>query len=278
MFTTAFELRSSMLVRKRHGTNDHVRGAQESVRGARENVNRRVARPACQGVPRRRQAATIRFVGATRQRARNSTQLQPDAGDILHVGSSRCSCAMPSRSSGPPWMVKCSIVDTHRRVGERDMNARCDSTALAARIYSSFPVAQPAFARLLHLLDIEATDSVPTAAVTLGARWQVPPQSQVRRRKLPRGSRSRDAGTARAASRRAGSVAVSRLTPAQNWAFDCVIDSLADCTPSRITPHSSAAYTASTRCPRRCSGPRKAGVPDGTVAVGSGGRRAPRAL
>ena len=46
------------------------------------------------------------------------------------------------------------------------MSACGDSAALAARIYGSFPVAQSAFLRLLHLLDIEVTDAVPTAAVT----------------------------------------------------------------------------------------------------------------
>ena len=48
------------------------------------------------------------------------------------------------------------------------MSARGDGAALAARIYATFPVTQPAFARLLQLLDIKATDAVSTAAVTLG--------------------------------------------------------------------------------------------------------------
>ena len=45
-----------------------------------------------------------------------------------------------------------------------------DSRALRERIFDAFPVTQPAFARLLELLDIEATDAVPTAAVTLGVQ------------------------------------------------------------------------------------------------------------
>ncbi len=44
------------------------------------------------------------------------------------------------------------------------------SRSLAARIWSAFPVSQPAFARLLQLLDIEATTRIPTACVTFGAR------------------------------------------------------------------------------------------------------------
>ena len=44
------------------------------------------------------------------------------------------------------------------------------SRDLAARIWSAFPVTQQAFAKLLGLLDIEATPTVPTACVTFGAR------------------------------------------------------------------------------------------------------------
>jgi hypothetical protein len=44
------------------------------------------------------------------------------------------------------------------------------SRDLAARIWSAFPVTHQAFAKLLGLLDIEATTDVPTACVTFGAR------------------------------------------------------------------------------------------------------------
>jgi hypothetical protein len=44
------------------------------------------------------------------------------------------------------------------------------SRDLAARIWSAFPVTQQAFAKLLGMLDIEATTDVPTACVTFGAR------------------------------------------------------------------------------------------------------------
>jgi hypothetical protein len=45
-----------------------------------------------------------------------------------------------------------------------------ESLALAERIFETFPVTQPAFAKLLGLLDIEATRDIPTACVTFGAR------------------------------------------------------------------------------------------------------------
>jgi hypothetical protein len=45
-----------------------------------------------------------------------------------------------------------------------------ESLALAERIFEAFPVTQPAFAKLLGLLDIEATRDIPTACVTFGTR------------------------------------------------------------------------------------------------------------
>jgi len=42
--------------------------------------------------------------------------------------------------------------------------------ALRDRIWNAFPVTQPAFSKLLSLLEIEVTTDVPTAAVTLGLR------------------------------------------------------------------------------------------------------------
>ena len=105
------------------------------------------------------------------------------------------------------------------------MNARCDSAALAARIYSSFPVAQPAFARLLHLLDIEATESVPTAAVTLGGRSRLLLNPRFVADKC-----AADHDLVMLVLHELHHVALghtrlfSRLTPAQNWAFDCVIN------------------------------------------------------
>jgi len=45
-----------------------------------------------------------------------------------------------------------------------------ETTRLRDRIWNTFPVAQPAFAKLLSLLEIEVSREVPTAAVTLGPR------------------------------------------------------------------------------------------------------------
>lgn len=45
-----------------------------------------------------------------------------------------------------------------------------ENRQLAETIYESFPVSQPAFTKLLGLLDIEASREVATAAVTLGGR------------------------------------------------------------------------------------------------------------
>ena len=105
------------------------------------------------------------------------------------------------------------------------MNARCDSAVLAARIYAAFPVAQSAFAHLLHLLDIEVTDSVPTAAVTLGGRSRLLLNPAFVAEFCPA-----DHDLVMLVLHELHHVALGhtrlfpRLTPAQNWAFDCVIN------------------------------------------------------
>ncbi len=57
-----------------------------------------------------------------------------------------------------------------KRAARRESQVRSSSRDLAARIWSAFPVTQQAFAKLLGLLEIEATTDVPTACVTFGAR------------------------------------------------------------------------------------------------------------
>jgi hypothetical protein len=57
-----------------------------------------------------------------------------------------------------------------KRAARRESQVRSASRDLAARIWSAFPVTQQAFAKLLGLLEIEATTDVPTACVTFGAR------------------------------------------------------------------------------------------------------------
>lgn len=105
------------------------------------------------------------------------------------------------------------------------MSARGDGAALAARIYATFPVTQPAFARLLQLLDIEATDAVSTAAVTLGGRSRLLLNPVFVADRCPA-----DHDLVMLVLHELHHVALGhtrlfpRLTAAQNWAFDCVIN------------------------------------------------------
>jgi len=100
-----------------------------------------------------------------------------------------------------------------------------EAPVLRDRIWNTFPVAQPAFAKLLALLDIEVSREVPTAAVTLGTRSRL--------RINP------DFAAARCASDQALVMLVlhelfhvvlghtrlyDRSTPALNFAFDAVIN------------------------------------------------------
>lgn len=97
--------------------------------------------------------------------------------------------------------------------------------ALTERVWSAFPVSQPSFAKLLGLLDIEVTDSVPTAAVTLGgnSRLLVNPAFAARHCRT-------DAALVMLVLHELWHVALGhtrlyeRLTPARNWAFDAIIN------------------------------------------------------
>lgn len=96
---------------------------------------------------------------------------------------------------------------------------------LAERVWSAFPVTQPAFAKLLELLDIEVSDAVPTAAVTLGldSRLLINPDFAERHCRT-------DAALVTLVLHELWHVALGhtrlyeQLTPAQNWAFDAVIN------------------------------------------------------
>jgi len=97
--------------------------------------------------------------------------------------------------------------------------------ALTARIWNAFPVAQPQFAKLLGLLDIEVTKDIPTAAVTLGLDSRLlfnPDFAEAHCRT--------DAALVMLVLHELWHVALGhtrlyeRLTPAQNWAFDAVIN------------------------------------------------------
>ena len=97
--------------------------------------------------------------------------------------------------------------------------------ALTVRIWNAFPVAQPAFAKLLGLLNIEVTREVPTAAVTLGldARLLINPDFVAAHCQT-------DAALVMLVLHELWHVALGhtrlyeRLTPAQNWAFDALIN------------------------------------------------------
>ena len=228
MFTTAFESRSSMRGRKRQSTSAlRTRALAKSVRGACRDRDRRVARPARHGVARRRRAAAIRIVPA--RRTESERAILRSFNRTLAILARRRGTLFLRDAEPIVWSaVDGEVLDLWTpAIGarERAMNARCDSAALAARIYSSFPVAQSAFARLLHLLDIEATDSVPTAAVTLGDRSRLLLNPKFVAENCPA-----DHDLVMLVLHELHHVALGhtrlfpRLTPAQNWAFDCVIN------------------------------------------------------
>ena len=99
------------------------------------------------------------------------------------------------------------------------------SRELTERIWNAFPVSQPAFAKLLGLLDIEVSDRVPTAAVSLGlnSRLLINPDFAARH------CRS-DEALVMLVLHELWHVVLGhtrlyeRLTLAQNWAFDAVIN------------------------------------------------------
>lgn len=100
-----------------------------------------------------------------------------------------------------------------------------DSHTLTERIWAAFPVTEPAFAKLLGLLDIEVTDAVPTAAVTLGYNSRLLINPGFVARHCPS-----DAALVMLVLHELWHVALghtrlyARLTPAQNWAFDAIIN------------------------------------------------------
>ena len=97
--------------------------------------------------------------------------------------------------------------------------------ALSERIWTRFPVTQPTFAKLLGLLNIEVSDAVPTAAVTLGldSRLLINPDFADRHCRT-------DASLVMLVLHELWHVALghtrlyTRMTPAQNWAFDAIIN------------------------------------------------------
>ncbi len=111
------------------------------------------------------------------------------------------------------------------------MNAAAPSTAtlddrlLADRVRQCVPLRHPAFGKLLQLLSIEATDAVPTAAVTVGARSRllINPAFVAERCRT-------DAHLSMLVMHELYHVLlghtrmVRRPTLAANWAFDCIVN------------------------------------------------------
>ncbi len=105
------------------------------------------------------------------------------------------------------------------------MNATNESRELSDRIYESFPVTQPAFAKLLGLMDIVASRDVATACVSLGGRSRL---------MINPDFVARTCYTAFDLSMLVlhelyhvvlGHTRLySHVTPGQNWAFDAVIN------------------------------------------------------
>jgi hypothetical protein len=100
-----------------------------------------------------------------------------------------------------------------------------DSRLLAERVRQCVPLRHPAFGTLLRLLSIEASDTVPTAAVTVGARSRLllNPSFVAERCRT-------DAHLAMLVMHELYHVLlghtrlVRRATLAANWAFDCIIN------------------------------------------------------
>ncbi len=125
-------------------------------------------------------------------------------------------------------------------------------------MHACVPVTGQAFGKLLSLLSIEASDEVPTACVTTGARSRllVNPEFVARHCRT-------DEHLAMLVLHELYHVLLGhtrlypRVTPAQNWAFDCLINAqLCRLFPIRATPVSSRRLVTAPKGRRCCSGRR----------------------
>ena len=148
-------------------------------------------------------------------------------GRSSRAGAARSSAGTSIRCRSPtcggPWISGSRV---RSEPGRAPMNANdVVSARLRARIFDAFPVEQPAFLRLLRLLDVEATTDVPTAAVTLGSRSRLSINPDFVRTMCPT-----DFDLVMLVLHELHHVALGhtrlfpRVTRAQNWAFDCVIN------------------------------------------------------
>ena len=217
------------------------------------------------GVARWRRPAAVRAVPAgAGERASPYCRASRGRWRSLPAAAAPSFCAMPipivwSAVEGEPldlWMPAAPA-------GRVVMNARCDSAALAARIYSSFPggaigVLAPA-APARHRGDRHGAHRRGDAGRALAAAAQ----SEVRRRELSRRPRPRDAGAARAAPR--GARPHPALPPPDAGAeLGLRLRDQRAALPalSRAAPYGAFPSLVSRRhrCPRRCCGRPKAGA------------------
>lgn len=125
--------------------------------------------------------------------------------------------AIPSRGAEPPAMPL--------RTDDGSSAAAPHDRLLAERVRHCVPLRHPAFGKLLQLLSIEATDAVPTAAVTVGARSRllINPAFVAERCRT-------DAHLSMLVLHELYHVLLGhtricqRPTLAANWAFDCIVN------------------------------------------------------
>ena len=124
---------------------------------------------------------------------------------------------MTSALASPPTPVAC--------VEPAATTSALQARLLADRVRQCVPLRHPAFGKLLQLLSIEASDAVPTAAVTVGARSRmlINPAFVARRCRT-------DAHLSMLVMHEIYHVLLGhtrmyrRPTLAANWAFDCIIN------------------------------------------------------
>jgi len=97
--------------------------------------------------------------------------------------------------------------------------------SLAAQVFACVPVTQPAFLKLLGLLEIESSREIPTACVTLGARSRLLINPDFVRERCLTDADLRMLVLHELHHVLLGHTRLHRVvTPAQNWAFDALIN------------------------------------------------------
>lgn len=128
---------------------------------------------------------------------------------------------MTHATASPP----ARLVETDQHDDATPSIAALEGRLLADRVRQCVPLRHPAFGKLLQLLSIEATDAVPTAAVTVGARSRllINPAFVAQRCRT-------DAHLSMLVMHELYHVLLGhtrmyrRPTLAANWAFDCIVN------------------------------------------------------